>query len=59
MHSPFTVLVNFIIFKQWLWHSINNSIGMYINKSEYQCLWPKEIAVDNFPILPVIIYYEY
>jgi len=41
-------------YKQLYWYVL------CINKSEYQCLWPKKKkAVEDFPIQPVIIHYEY
>ena len=33
-------------------------VYIYIYKSEYKCLWSKEINKD-FPALPVITHYEY
>ena len=34
-------------------------VYMYIYKSEYKCLWSKEINVKDFPILPPVTHYEY
>ena len=34
-------------------------VYMYIYKSEYKCLWSKEINVKDFPVLLPINHYEY
>ena len=34
-------------------------IYTYIYKSEYKCLWSKEINVQDFPVLPPVTHYEY
>ena len=53
-HSPFTVLMNYLMFKV-----TNVYVCMYIYKSEYTWLWSKEINVKDFPVLPPIFYCEY
>jgi hypothetical protein len=34
-------------------------IYMYIYKSEYKCLWSKEINIQDFSVLPPITHYKY
>jgi len=34
-------------------------IYMYIYKSEYKCLWSKEINVNIIPVLPSVTHFEY
>ena len=38
---------------------IDMYIYMYICKSQYKCLWSKEINIQDFPLLPPITHYEY
>jgi len=54
-HNPFTVFMNCLMFKT----VTDVYIYMYSYKSEYRCLWSKEINVEEFPVLPVITHYEY
>jgi len=34
-------------------------VYVYIYKSEYKCLWWKEINVEDLPALPPFTHYEY